>query len=224
MDRLTFWQRRAGKIQLTGHVDLRTDISVIDFLEDVVLIQQHRTLYLLSLKEGTVRLQKELPVDFCACLLSADVIALWLSEGILEIIAAGQGETSACTSEWLYSVRNMCSAQVSSEEYLLAIHNVQNEVHLLRIITGTQETAWSIESVCRITQYTNPITGISIDPGGDVYLGLATGEIIHYGLDCQMIPTEKQRLHLDVRCRGALIDGVFPQEQYEMLKKSICIP
>lgn len=218
---LQFIQRGSQEFSLVGAVSLGKDLRVLDVVESAVLVRKGPWLYLLNMPEGTILYQRELAGVCHAALLSERLLVLWTEEYGLEILALLPNSQPRLTKIRQDSpVTGLGATMVSETEGLLALGGKNGRLQVLRLSTDGGGH-WDCVPVGHPVDCGEPITELTLDRTGELYVGTFAGSIIRYWLSETGMPKETQRFRLELKCAGALIEGVRPKEQFERLRLAV---
>ena len=220
-EKLQFWQRSLNKVDFSGYVFLRQGTEVLDFCGNSVLAVKNGILSLINLPDNTIIFRRETIGRYRTCLFNDNTVVFWSEENGLEIISALGNEPESKIIPYEQPVDYLCAAAVSACEgyiYLISDGSILNS---FRITTDRAHGGWHVSSDVTGLDCKEEITSISADGSGGIYLGTVSGVIKQYLRNHTGTAKEKRSYRLELKCRGAKIDGVHPQEQYLILEKAV---
>ncbi len=186
-----------------------------------VLIWQRGTMCLVSLNEGTVLLRWEEPEDIRACFLTDEVFFVYRKEQGIELIDCSKQDSSMCFLSEDQPVTALCARSVSETEGFLIIGCKNGSIKSYCVKEKQEENGqWEFFINAVLSEGGESILELDVDEMGGIYAGVLSGIIIRYQKNDSGEFVMDKSYQLEVRCVGAQIDGVYPREQYEILRKA----
>ena len=79
---------------------------------------------------------------------------------------------------------------------------------------------WNITAEGKDLEWETRILETALDSVGGLYIGTAEGAVIRCTAGESGEFEKRQAFRLELKCAGALIDGVRPEEQFEILRRA----
>ena len=218
-DRFQFWQRRTDEIRPAGGVLLRPGTQILDAEHNTVLARREGRLYVLDLTDRTILCEWDAPDDFQACLMAGRLFVLWTAREGLELIDLSGGERVCGRYAWRGPVTSLSALALSRTEGRIALGCGHGRVRVLRAAAdGTGR--WNITAEGKDLEWETRILETALDSAGGLYIGTAEGAVIRCTAGESGEFEKRQAFRLELKCAGALIDGVRPEEQFEILRRA----
>lgn len=108
----------------------------------------------------------------------------------------------------------------AEREGLLVTGYKDGSVRSYSVKRGQEDGRWDFEVCAALPGGGESISGVAVDGAGGIYAGVSSGAIIRYKRNASGKLNMDRVCRLEVRCAGAKIDGVRPEEQYEILLRA----
>lgn len=213
-----FWRRGLDKVDFAGHVALRHGMRLLDFCDNTVLFEHSRELYLLNLADNTIIYRRERASQYKACLLSDKTIVLWSGENGLELIDTAKNEPCCTVIQYESAVETLCAKVFSEREGRIVFSS--DETKLNSFLVAKVQNDWVITPDIIGFDCGEKVLALDVDDAGGIYVGTASGAIKRYFFNHTGSVEDERSYRLELKCRGAKIEGVRPKEQYNVLKKA----
>lgn len=217
-DQFQFWERSTAQIMLAGYAVLRPGLRILDLGETTVLARQGSRLYLILLVDKSILYQREVSADTKACLMSDRVLILQVGKTELELLDLSDENPVSTIYPHERQISCLCASARSDTAGIILSGDEQGNVERLNVSFNQITGQWDFVPGGEISGCEKPVRNIAIDVAGRAYAAASTGAIIRYASSGAEQLGADAAYHLELKCTGALIEGVQPQEQYQTLK------
>lgn len=217
-DQFQFWERSTAQIMLAGYAVLRPGLRILDLGETTVLARQGSRLYLILLADKSILYQREVSADTKACLMSDRVLILQVGKTELELLDLSDRNPVSTIYPHERQISCLCASARSDTAGIILSGDEQGNVERLNVSFNQATGQWDFIPGGEISGCEKPVRNIAIDVAGRAYAAASTGAIIRYASSGAEQLSADAAYHLELKCTGALIEGVQPQEQYQTLK------
>ena len=198
---------------------LRPGTQILDAEHNTVLARREGRLYVLDLTDRTILCERDAPDDFQVCLMTGRLFVLWTAREGLELIDLSGGERVCGRYAWRGPVTSLSALALSRTEGRIALGCGHGRVRVLRAAAdGTGR--WNITAEGKDLEWETRILETALDSAGGLYIGTAEGAVIRCTAGESGEFEKRQAFRLELKCAGALIDGVRPEEQFEILRRA----
>lgn len=217
-DQFQFWERSTDQIVPAGHAVLRSGLRILDLGETTVLVQQGSALYLISLADRTILYQREISAAAKACLMTDRVLILQTDGAELELVDLSGKSPASTIYPHLRRISCLCASARSDTTGIILSGDEQGNVERFYVSFNQTTGQWDFVSGGETSGCEKPVRNIAVDAVGRVYAAASTGAIVRYVSSGAEHLGADAVYHLELKCAGARIEGVQPQEQYQILK------
>lgn len=213
-----FWARSADQIGLAGHAVLRPGLRLLDIGETAVLVRQGGGLYLISLADRSILYQRKIPGESRACLMTDRILVIQTSGAGLELVDLSGESPVSSVYPCARQVSGLCASAGSDTTGIILSGDEKGEVNRFYVSFSQADRRWNFSPGGAISDCEKPVRNIAIDTAGRVYAAASTGAILRYASVGAEQLKQDAVYHLELKCTGALVEGVHPQEQYQILR------
>ena len=217
-ERFLFWQRQAAELHTVGYAALRPGLTLLDAMGNAALIRRGGELCLLDTAEGTLLWRWEFSGGFLARLLAERIAVCWSEDAGLELTDLSGGTPAVFSAPLDKRPTALAVQRHSPGEALIALGFEHGELRLLRAAWSPEQNLGTFTCTASAPGSGKPVLETAFDSGEHLYAAFSSGAITRYRLNEFQDLEEKQSYQLELKCTGARIEGVRPQEQYELLR------
>lgn len=215
-ERFTFWRRQDHEPRESGSIALRPGLRLLDIMGDSALVLLDGRLCLLDTAEGTLLWQWECSGGIRACLMGARIVVHWSEETGLTLTDLMGGAPHGCSLPLRGKAAALDALALAQDRGTIAVGFEDGGLQLLR---AWVEQEWRLASLTPLLPGSGErVLETALDSGGWLYAAGSSGTITRYRTGEDQELEEDRSYRLDLNCRGALVDGVRPQKQYELLR------
>lgn len=220
-EHLRFWLRGSDAVTPAGSVVLRQNTQMLDAGTESVLARNGQWIYLLTAGDGTICWQKEVSGAIEARLICSHSLVLWAETSGLELIYAPSGKSTAYTKLCSGFVSALCAAALSEGEAVIFFEYAPGKIKRICASLDLEQERWNFDAEEKTLDCRERIKAIDTDGAEEIYVGTEDGCIIRYSLGSSNVFEPVGNYRLELKCAGAVIDGLHPREQYEILRNAI---
>jgi hypothetical protein len=220
-NKLQFWRRKQDEVTPVGGVVLRQGLQVLDVGETMTLVRQRGDLCLLDLADGALLYQWKCLDNARACLLSNRFVVLWTAEQGLALLDGSSGKPLGSLELPGIPVMALSAILFSPEEGMVVLGCETGAIQCFRLTADSECRQWTFHHAGNALTGGDQVLGTAADGIGGVYIGTSSGTIFRYRMDEQGHLEEERAYRLELKCAGARIEGVKPQEQYMILRQAL---
>ena len=218
LDLFQFWERSIDQIVPAGLAVLRPGLRILDLGETAVLVRQGSALYLISLADKSILYQREMSAAAKACLMTDRVLILQTNGTELELVDLSDKTPVSAIYPHLRQVSCLCASACSDTAGIILSGDEQGSVERLYVSFNQTTGQWGFVPGGKTSGCEKPVKNIAVDAIGRAYAAVSTGAIVRYASSGTEQLEADAAYHLELKCAGARIEGVQPQEQYQILK------
>lgn len=219
-DMLQFWRRSEQRLERKGYVVPEDRVHILDLGRSAALVWKRGMVYLLELASGTAERCCETAEDVRACLLDGRSCLIFQKEKGLKLFDFSQGESWTTWLPWEDNVTALKYLDGTEAGGRLAAGTKDGRLRICQAERTAENGRWSIADAAEYAIGDEAILNIDSDEMGGLYIGVSNGSIIRYRNRLRGEWAEDRIYRLELKCSGAQIEGVFPPEQYEILRRA----
>lgn len=213
-----FWNRSAKAVRTAGYIAFRKGVRLLDAGSAGVLIRWGREALLLNAGGEVLCRQEVSGSTVYGALLSERAFVMW-SAGRLQIV--GEAADESCGLD-LHDgqVTALCAAEAARNKKLILLGYEDGRVRRFTAAYGEDGGNWTIGPGADLLKCGNRIEDMAAYGAQELYVGTSSGAIIRYAAsdrdELELVKTYR----LELKCTGARIEGVWPPEQFEILRRA----
>ena len=146
------------------------------------------------------------------------VLILQADGAELELVDLSDKSPVSTIYPHLRRISCLCASARSDTTGIILSGDAQGNVERFYVSFNQTTGQWDFVSEGETSGCEKPVRNIAVDAVGRVYAAASTGAIVRYVSSGAEHLGADAVYHLELKCAGARIEGVQPQEQYQILK------
>ena len=159
-----------------------------------------------------------LPDEARACLMTDRILILQTDGAKLELVDLSDNSLTSTIYPHLKRVSCLCASARSVTAGILLLGDDQGNVERFHVSFNQTTEQWDFVLEGEISGCEKPARNIATDAVGRLFAAASTGAIVRYAFSGAEQLRADAAYHLELKFAGARIEGVQPQEQYQILK------